>query len=134
MANEQRSKRVLIVDDSPSIRRMVRSSLTGLERVELEEASNGLEAIEKVSLSAVDLIVLDMNMPDMHGLEVIRFLRAQRAYAGIPILVLTTRDDEALRRDALAAGANQYMSKPFEPAVLAGRAAQMLRAQEEPNV
>lgn len=107
---------------------MVRASLSSLERVELEEATTGLEAIERISLSPVDLVVLDMNMPDMHGLEVIRFLRAQEAYKRIPILVLTTRDDEASRRDAMAAGADLYMSKPFDPKALAGRAGELLES------
>ena len=72
---------ILIVDDSPTIRRMVRASLTGLARdLEIIEAASGLEAIERLALGAVELMVLDLNMPDMHGLEVLGFVRSHQKY------------------------------------------------------
>ena len=108
-------KRILVVDDSPTIRRMMMASLRGLRDVEFEEANNGLEAIERLSLAPVDLLFLDLNMPDIHGLEVIEFIRGHRVYSRIPICVVTTRGDEESRAQALDAGADVYLTKPFTP-------------------
>ena len=108
-------KRILVVDDSPTIRRMVIATLRKLEDVEFDEADNGLEAIERLALAPVSLVVLDLNMPDIHGLEVIEFVRGHNAYSSTPICVLTTRGDEASREQVMAAGANFYLTKPFSP-------------------
>jgi two-component system chemotaxis response regulator CheY len=107
---------VLIVDDSPTIRRMVRASLTGLSPdTSFHEAGTGLEAIERVSLGTVDLMVLDLNMPDMHGLEVLDFMQGHQRYRRVPVVVLTTRGDDAAREGALRGGAAAFMAKPFSP-------------------
>jgi two-component system chemotaxis response regulator CheY len=113
------------------MRRMVTASLRGLPAASFGEAASGLEAIERVALGPVDLIILDLNMPDMHGLEVLDFLRSHQAYRDIPVIVLTTRGDEASRRDALAAGASLYLTKPFAPQTLAAQAQALLRSQTE---
>jgi len=113
------------------MRRMVTASLRGLPAASFGEAASGLEAIERVALGAVDLIILDLNMPDMHGLEVLDFLRSHRAYRDIPVIVLTTRGDEASHRDALAAGASLYLTKPFAPQTLAAQAQALLRSHPE---
>ena len=68
-------QRILIADDSATIRKMVRASLQGLQPSEFLEAGTGLEAIEQLAVAAIHLVVLDLNMPDMHGIEVLRFLR-----------------------------------------------------------
>ena len=60
-------------------------------------------------------MVLDLNMPDMHGMEVINFVRKHQAYRNIPIVVLTTKSEESSRTEALVAGANRYLTKPFDP-------------------
>lgn len=112
-------KSVLVVDDSTTIRRMVIASLRGLKDLEFQEASNGLEAIEKLAVGAVQLVILDLNMPDMHGLEVVSFIRKHATFRALPIIVLTTRGDDASRAAALAAGASLYITKPFESAHLA---------------
>jgi two-component system chemotaxis response regulator CheY len=90
-------RNILIVDDSPTMRRMVTASLRALSGLSFGEASSGLEAIERLALAPVDLMILDLNMPDMHGLEVLDFLRRHQAYSHIPVIVLTTRGDEASR-------------------------------------
>ena len=119
--------RVLVIDDSPTIRRMVKASLSSLPApVEFVEAASGLEAIERLALGPVDLIVLDLNMPDMHGLEVLGFVRSHQKYRRVPVIVLTTRGDDASRQAALQGGASIYLTKPFEPRVLAAEAAQLL--------
>ena len=118
---------ILIVDDSATIRRMVRASLATLPGpCEFTEAASGLEAIEQLAVGPVALIVLDLNMPDMHGLEVLGFVRAHQKYRRLPIIVLTTRGDEASRAAALSAGATAYMTKPFTPMALAAQARELL--------
>jgi two-component system chemotaxis response regulator CheY len=121
--------KILVVDDSPTMRRMVVASLRELREVSFDEASSGLEAIEHLALSPVSLVILDLNMPDMHGLEVVRFVRNHAAYRAIPIIILTTRGDEASRSEALAAGASAYLTKPFLPNVLAAHAQQLLNGK-----
>src|SRR5262245_39883596 len=111
-------KRILIVDDSPTIRRMVAASLSNLDAVLFEEASSGLEAIEMLVRQRPNLMILDLNMPDMHGFEVLQFVQSHDQYRGFPIIVLTTRYDADSRKAALENGAAKYMTKPFEPAVL----------------
>jgi two-component system, chemotaxis family, chemotaxis protein CheY len=117
---------VLIVDDSPTIRRMVRVSLTSVPGLSFREAANGLNAIESLVVSPADLMILDLNMPDMHGLDVLRFVRAQEALKPMPVVVLTTRGDEASREAALGAGATRFLSKPFSPQVLAAEVTALL--------
>ncbi len=119
---------VLIVDDSPTIRRMVRASLADLAGgAEFVEAGSGLEAIERLALGPVHLIILDLNMPDLHGLEVLAFVRSHAKFRGVPVIVLTTRGDDAHRAAALQAGATAFMTKPFVPAALAARANELLQ-------
>jgi two-component system chemotaxis response regulator CheY len=122
---------ILIVDDSPTMRRMVSASLRALPGASFGEAGSGLEAIERLALGPVDLIILDLNMPDMHGLEVLEFLRHHQAYRDIPVIVLTTRGDAASRVDALAAGASLYLTKPFAPQTLASQALALLHSHPE---
>lgn len=110
---------ILVVDDSPTIRRMVRTALGTLANVTFAEAGSGLQAIETLAIQPVQAIVLDLNMPDMHGLDVLKFLRSHQQYRSVPVMILTTRGDETSREAALEAGATAYMTKPFSPSVLA---------------
>ncbi|HUK89913.1 MAG TPA: response regulator, partial [Blastocatellia bacterium] len=93
------------------------------------EAGSGLEAIEQLALSPVSLIVLDLNMPDMHGIEVINFLRKHSVYRAVPVIVLTTRGDDSVRAEALSKGASAYLTKPFLPDVLASQVREMLNGK-----
>ena len=119
-------RKILIVDDSPTIRRMVAASLQVVEDISFEEAANGLEAIEKLARGRHSLMILDLNMPDMHGLDVLQFVRAQAQYHAIPIIVLTTKYDAGSRKAALDSGASIYLTKPFEPAVLRAHVSALL--------
>lgn len=110
---------ILVVDDSSTMRKMVIASLRSLQDVQFVEAGNGLEAIEQMKLAACDLMILDLNMPDMHGLDVLRFVLSHPHYRHLPIVVLTTKGDENSRQEALAAGAACYFTKPFQPQALA---------------
>ncbi|GAB4263963.1 MAG: response regulator [Candidatus Promineifilaceae bacterium] len=111
-------KTILVVDDSSTIRRMVIATLQSIPDVKFEEAGNGLEAIERLAVTSVHLMLLDLNMPDMHGMELLQFLRSHPAYEPLPVIILTTRGDDTSRATALSAGATRYMTKPFNPAEL----------------
>lgn len=108
-------KRLLIVDDSKLMRDMVAACLRPLGAVAFEYAGTGLEAIERLSLAGFDLVVLDLNMPDVGGVEVIEFVRSQDHLRTLPILVVTTRGDDDSRTRVLAAGASGFLTKPFAP-------------------
>ena len=125
MTAEQENK-ILIVDDSRTIRRMIAKTLANIHRTTFEEAENGLEAIERLVLGPVSLMVLDLNMPEMHGIEVLKFVRSRPAYKSMPVVVLTTRGDDVSQADALAAGANLYLTKPFSPQELENKVRQLL--------
>ncbi len=120
-------KQILVVDDSQTMRRMIIASLRGLPGVAFVEASSGLEAIERLALGRIDLVTLDLNMPDIHGLEVLEFMRRHHTYRTTPVVVVTTKGDEAARTAVLAAGATRYITKPFNPAVLAALVGELLQ-------
>lgn len=112
-------KQILVVDDSPTIRRMVRASLAQFfPTAEFLEAASGLQAIERLALGSIGLILLDLNMPDMHGLEVLQFVRSHEKYRDVPVAILTTRSDDDSRSAAMKAGASVYLTKPFSPDAL----------------
>ena len=117
---------ILVVDDSPTIRRMVRTALGSLSDVAFAEAGSGLQAIETLAVQPVQAVVLDLNMPDMHGLDVLKFLRSHARYRDLPVMILTTRGDESSRDAALQAGASAYMTKPFTPAALVASIRELL--------
>ena len=109
---------VLVVDDSKVMRDMVTACLRPSPALTVSHASSGLEAIEKLSLQPFDVMVLDLNMPDIGGIEVLEFVRSQDKLRTLPIIVVTTRGDEASRAKAVAAGATRYMTKPFSPVAI----------------
>ena len=108
--------RILVVDDDPQIRRVMRVTLTG-QGYEVDDAKNGESALEKIREERFDLVLLDMNMPGMGGLETCRAIRSQ---SEIAIIMLTVRDTEADKVEALDAGADDYVTKPFSAAGAAG--------------
>jgi len=122
---------ILVVDDSPTIRKMVRAALGSLSDVGFIEAGSGLQAIETLAIHPVRMIVLDLNMPDMHGLDVLRFVRSHSQYRALPVMVLTTRGDEASREAVLEAGASSYLTKPFSPSFLVSSVRQLLDAEQD---
>ena len=119
-------KELLVVDDSKVMRDMVVACLRGISDARFTQAASGLEAIERLSLGRFDLVVLDLNMPDISGIEVLEFVRAQDNLKTLPIVVVTTRGDEASRASALAAGATLFMTKPFTPEAIVGEAQRLL--------
>ncbi len=125
--------RILVVDDEPQIRRVLRATLTA-QGYEVQDARTGEEALEAVRQSRFDLILLDMNMPGMGGLEACRELRAGSEVA---IIVLTVRDTDKDTVAALDAGADDYINKPFSTTELLARIRAALRripiAQSSPS-
>ena len=130
VGNPDVMRRILIVDDSATIRKMVRASLRPLGSAEFIEAATGLEAIEQIAVGAVALMILDLNMPDMHGMDVLKFVRKHQALRNLPVVVLTTRGDDSSRETALAAGATEYLTKPFAPQQLLSTARELLDADD----
>ena len=119
----------LIVDDSKVMREMVIACLRAHDGLSFTHAGSGLEALEKLSLQSFDVVVLDLNMPDISGYEVIEFIRGQDRLRQLPILVVTTRGDESSRARALGAGATSFMTKPFAPAALLGEVRALIGAR-----
>lgn len=107
--------KILVVDDSKVMREMIIACLRGVDGLHFSEAASGLEAIERLSLGVFDLMFLDLNMPDIGGFEVVEFVRSQDTLKELPIIVVTTRGEEATRTRALALGASRFMTKPFNP-------------------
>jgi|SRR5579862_114826 len=108
---------VLIVDDSSVMRKIVERSLrqAGIELAEVREASNGAEALLETKKSPPDLILSDINMPIMDGLEFLKSLAALDSAKGIPVVMITTEGSEARVVEALSVGARGYIRKPFTP-------------------
>ena len=102
--------RILVVDDEPAIRRFLRAGL-GAQGYLISELETGLPAIDVVHRGGADLIILDLGLPDIDGLEVIRRIRGTGS--AVPIVVLSSRGDEAAKVDALDLGADDYVTKPF---------------------
>ena len=115
--------RILVVDDDPQIRRVMRVTLTG-QAYEVDDAHNGEAALEKLRDQRFDLVLLDMNMPGTGGLETCRTIRAQ---SDVAIIMLTVRDSESDKVDALDAGADDYITKPYNLPELLARIRAALR-------
>ena len=108
--------RVLIVDDSSVMRKIVERSLRQAEaepEVTVFEAGSGVEGLEELSNQPVHLILSDINMPSMDGLEFLRQIRARNLAAGVPVVMITTESSEEHVKQAILAGAQGYIRKPF---------------------
>lgn len=113
--------RALVVDDSAVTRRIVRSILAGLG-FEVAEAGNGQEALARLrGLGKTDLVMVDWNMPEMNGVELIRIIRSDHGYDEMPLLMLTTNNGPEDIAAALEAGANEYIMKPFTADIIRGK-------------
>ncbi len=118
--------RILTVDDSPSVRQVVRIVLEGAGHT-VSEAGNGQEGLAKARSGGLDLIITDLNMPVMNGIDFIRALRAVPAAAGVPIVFLTTESADAMKSEARAAGATGWITKPFKPEQILAVASKLVR-------
>ena len=107
--------RILIVDDSSVMRKIVERALrqAGLDPLVVHEAGNGAEALDLLKAKPVDLILSDINMPSMDGLEFLRQMQVQKLGQGIPVVMITTESSEEHVKQAIQAGARGYIRKPF---------------------
>ncbi len=113
-------KTIMIVEDSATTRSMIRAVLEEFDEVETVEAASGFEAIKLLPSQEVDLVVTDINMPDINGLELINFMRKDERWLNTPIIIISTERSEEDKRRGVALGANAYITKPFDPEDLQG--------------
>jgi len=123
-------KRVLIVDDEPDIIELVSYNL-GKEHFSVSTATDGTEALSKLREERFDLVVLDLMLPGMSGLDICRTLRNDPKTASLPIIMLTARGEEVDKIIGLEMGADDYLTKPFSPRELIARAKAVLRRSAE---
>jgi two-component system chemotaxis response regulator CheY len=108
-------KKILIVDDSAMLRDMLTYSLNSGGFEDITSATDGLEALEIAQLREFDLVITDINMPNMNGFELIKALRELKNYKKTPLIVLTTEKSEEMKKNGKNAGATGWIIKPFEP-------------------
>ncbi len=105
--------RILIVDDSSTMRRIIINTLNKLGYKECHEAGNGREAVERLAATPVDMVITDWNMPEMSGLEFIKAVRGNDATKHLPVLMVTTNASQDDLLEAMRAGVSNYVVKPF---------------------
>jgi two-component system chemotaxis response regulator CheY len=108
------SKRILTVDDSRTMREMVAMTLRNAG-FHVIQADDGVNALKVLADNEVDIIITDLNMPNMDGLQLVKALRAKPEFKGTPILFLTTRNTDSDKQQGRAAGATGWITKPFDP-------------------
>ncbi len=107
------SRKVLIVEDSSATREVLRAAVESVEGVEVYAAANGFEALKVLPRFHFELIITDINMPDINGLELINFVKKNPHYRETPLIIVTTEGREVDRERGLRLGANEYLVKPF---------------------
>jgi two-component system chemotaxis response regulator CheY len=107
-------RNVLVVEDSKAIRTMIRVALEEAGGFFVVEAGNGFEALKALPMQPLDLIITDINMPDINGLELIGYVKSNPAYRAIPLIIVSTEKSEADKKRGLALGASGYVVKPFK--------------------
>jgi two-component system chemotaxis response regulator CheY len=112
--------RALVIDDSRTVRLIIGKILTELG-LEVSEAANGREGLERLQQSPVELVLVDWNMPEMNGLDFIKTVRSQRTYDPVRLVMVTTETEQEQVMRALDAGANEYVMKPFTREILVAK-------------
>ena len=108
-------KKILVVEDSSTMRSLIASTVEELAGYETVEAGSGFEALKALPAHRFDLIITDINMPDINGLEIIHFVKNNAAYKTIPLIIVTTEQSVEDQKKGLALGAAEYITKPFDP-------------------
>ena len=121
------AKTILIVDDSASLRQVVNIALSSAG-YEVLEACDGVDALSKLDGRKVHLIISDVNMPNMNGIELVRQVKAKAEYKFTPIIMLTTESQEDKKAQGQAAGARAWVVKPFQPAQMLAAVAKLIAA------
>jgi two-component system chemotaxis response regulator CheY len=128
--------RILIVEDSLSMRSFVKTALESdgaLRELDVVEASSGFDALRLLPRGPYDLVITDINMPDINGLELVQFIRKSERHRQTPILLISTQSSERDRERGLSLGADGYLAKPFSPEVLREETTRLLaRTRAEP--
>jgi len=106
--------RILVVEDSPTMRQLISFALKRMKGIEIVEAADGVEGLKKLNSGAFNLIITDINMPVMDGLKLISLVRRDVKYRTIPIMIITTEGGAEDRERALALGADAYITKPIQ--------------------
>ena len=106
-------QRVLIIDDSSATRAYIRAALEAEEDMEVTEATSGFDALRILPRSRFDLLLVDINMPNINGLELISFIRRSETHRETPLMIISTEASERDRSRAMQLGANAYLAKPF---------------------
>ena len=118
--------KILAVDDSPTMRRIIINTLKRAGYEDVVEASDGKDALAKVEIEKPNFIITDWNMPEMDGLTLVTTLRSKDEYKNLPILMVTTRSVKDDIMEAMKAGVNNYIVKPFTPETLKAKINQVL--------
>ncbi|GAB4490576.1 MAG: response regulator [Thermodesulfovibrionales bacterium] len=105
---------ILVVEDSPTMRQLISFAMKRIANSQVIEATDGVDALKKLSSEKVDLILADINMPVMDGLKLVSLVRSNPAYKEIPIIIVTTEGADEDRKRAIAIGANSYLTKPIQ--------------------
>ncbi|MBI5205232.1 MAG: response regulator [Nitrospirae bacterium] len=105
---------ILVVEDSPTMRQLISFAMKRIVNSKVVEATDGVDALKKLSSEKIDLILADINMPVMDGLKLVSLVRGNAAYKSIPIIIITTEGAEEDKKKAIAIGANAYLPKPIQ--------------------
>jgi two-component system, chemotaxis family, chemotaxis protein CheY len=108
-------KKILVTEDSPTMRSFLVAAIETLEGYEVIEATSGFDALRLLPRDRIDLIITDINMPDINGLELISYVKNNPNYVSIPLFIISTESSEKDLERGLALGADEYLTKPFQP-------------------
>lgn len=108
-------RQVLIVEDSPSMRSFISSTLESVGDFQIVETGSGFEALKALPRYRFDLILTDINMPDINGLELVGLIRSRPEYKDVPLFIITTEESSLVHKKGMALGADGYLVKPFKP-------------------
>ena len=120
---------ILVVEDSATMRSLIASTLEDMGDYDITEASNGFEALKILPGHPFDLIITDINMPDINGLELVNFVKKHPTYKDTPLIIVTTEKAEEDRKKGMALGADDYITKPFSPDALQNSVKKLLKEE-----
>ncbi len=123
------SYRILVVEDSVSTRSLIVSTLEAIDNLVIVESESGFDALKMIPQGKFDLIITDINMPNINGLELVSFVKKNSRYESIPLIIVTTEGREKDRERGIALGAEEYLVKPFDPDDLQGLVAKYLKLE-----